>query len=71
MPEMDGVETFKRIRAQEGGLNIDTPVVVLTANAIKGSREEYFKIGFNDVCYKPTKQMELNDTLVKWTQNRA
>ena len=71
MPEMDGVETFKRIREQADGLNCDTPVVVLTANAIKGSKEEYFKIGFNDVCFKPTTQKELNATLIRWTVDRA
>ena len=67
MPEMDGVEAFKRIREQSEGLNLDTPVVVLTANAIKGSQEEYSKIGFNDICYKPTTRQELNATLIKWT----
>ena len=68
MPEMDGIETFKKIRAQNGGANHDTPVVVLTANAIKGSREEYFEVGFDDVCYKPTTQQELNAILIKWTK---
>lgn len=68
MPEMDGVETFKRIRQQEGGANLDTPIVVLTANAIKGSKEEYLEIGFNDVCYKPTTQKELIEALKNWTE---
>lgn len=68
MPEMDGVETFQRIRSQENGLNTDVPIIVLTANAIKGSKEEYLNIGFNDVCYKPTKQEELYSTLIKWTK---
>ena len=68
MPEMDGVETFQRIRSQESGLNTDVPIIVLTANAIKGSKEEYLNIGFNDVCYKPTKQEELYSTLIKWTK---
>lgn len=67
MPQMDGVETFKRICEQMDGKNTDTPIIVLTANAIKGSFEEYMKIGFNDVCYKPTKQQELFDALKKWT----
>lgn len=67
MPEMDGIEAFLKIREQENGLNLNTPVVVLTANAIKGSREEYLGVGFNDVCYKPTTQKELYETLKKWT----
>lgn len=67
MPEMDGVEAFQKIREQKDGLNQDTPVIVLTANAIKGTREEYFSIGFNDVCFKPTTQQELISALKKWT----
>ena len=53
MPGMDGVEAFHEVRKQENGLNIDTPIVVLTANAIKGSYEEYMGYGFDDVCYNP------------------
>ena len=53
MPEMDGIETFKRIRSQSDGLNKDTPVIILTANAIKGAAEEYQKIGFDDFLAKP------------------
>lgn len=67
MPEMDGIEAFRRIRMQTDGQNTDTPVIVLTANAIKGSEEEYINIGFNDVCYKPTTQKELFSVLMKWT----
>ncbi len=53
MPEMDGVETFQRIRGQENGCNRDTPVIVLTANAVKGANEEYRKLGFDDFLTKP------------------
>ena len=53
MPEIDGVECFNMIKNQEGGLNCDTPVIVLTANAIKGATEKYSEIGFADVCFKP------------------
>lgn len=67
MPEMDGIETFKHIKEQTEGPNTKTPIVVLTANAIKGSREEYLGIGFDDVCYKPTTQKELNAALIRWT----
>ena len=53
MPEIDGVECLKLIREQEGGLNNDTPIIVLTANAIKGAQEKYTQLGFADVCFKP------------------
>lgn len=66
MPGMDGIETFKRLRTQENGLNRDTPVVALTANAIKGADDRYRSLGFDDVVYKPTTQQELNAVL--WRQ---
>lgn len=66
MPGMDGVETFQKIRAQENGKNQETPVIVLTANAIKGQEDEYRSLGFDDVVYKPTTQQELNRVLWKF-----
>ena len=33
MPEMDGIECLHQLRSQVGGLNMETPVVILTANA--------------------------------------
>ena len=66
MPEMDGVEAMNAIKSQVGGQNLDTPIIVLTANAIKGSFEEYMNIGFSDVCYKPTTQKDLNEKLKTW-----
>lgn len=53
MPEVDGVECFNLIKNQENGLNAGTPVIVITANAIKGAQEKYTEIGFADVCFKP------------------
>ena len=41
MPEMDGEETMKRIRDQHDGKNVDTPIIVLTANAMQGAHIEY------------------------------
>lgn len=66
MPQMDGIEAFHAITEQENGLNKVTPVVVLTANAIKGTYEQYMDEGFVDVCYKPTTQKDLNEKLIKW-----
>ena len=53
MPEMDGVETLKKLRAQKNGPNTNTPVVALTANAIQGAREYYLDMGFENYLYKP------------------
>lgn len=65
MPGMDGIEAFKAIRVQEGGLNQRTPIVVLTANAVKGTEAEYTNVGFDDVVYKPANQEILVKTVRK------
>lgn len=59
MPEMNGVECYERIKKQTEGLNNETPVIVLTANAIKGAYENYIELGFRDVCFKPYPKDEL------------
>ncbi|MCR5520294.1 MAG: response regulator [Lachnospiraceae bacterium] len=66
MSGMDGVETLFRIREQEDGPNRDTPVIALTANAIKGAYEKYRELGFVDVVFKPTTLNDLNDMLWKY-----
>ena len=53
MPEMDGVEAMHRIKEQKDGLNRETTVIVLTANAVTGAKEEYLKEGFHDFLSKP------------------
>lgn len=53
MPEMDGVETLKAIRAMSGNINIGTPIIALTANALSGSKEYYLSEGFDGFLSKP------------------
>ncbi len=64
MPSPDGVEAFKQIRTR--GANVNTPVVVLTANALNGVEAEYRKIGFIDYLSKPVKGGDLEKALVKY-----
>ena len=66
MSGMDGVETLFRIREQADGPNRDTPVIALTANAIKGAYEKYRELGFVDVVFKPTTLNDLNEMLWKY-----
>ena len=61
MPEMDGIHTLYNLKQRASGF--DTPVVVLTANAIEGSREMYLKEGFTDYLSKPIDQVELDRVL--------
>ncbi len=51
MPEMDGIETLARLK--ESDLIGTTKVIVLTANAVVGVREQYLKEGFDDYLAKP------------------
>ncbi|MCR5508897.1 MAG: response regulator [Lachnospiraceae bacterium] len=59
MPEMDGVEAFHRIHDDKDNPNNDTPVVVLTANAIVGMRDSYLEEGFAEYISKPIDQKKL------------
>ncbi len=53
MPEMDGIECLHAIRSQTGGLNQNTPVVILTANAGGENQELYRREGFDGYLLKP------------------
>ena len=61
MPEMDGIHTLYNLKKRVSGF--DTPVVVLTANAIEGSKDMYLKEGFVDYLSKPINQVELDRIL--------
>ena len=57
MPEMDGIEATSLIRAN--GLNIDTPVVALTAYSLRGDRERFLASGMSDFLSKPVEKDDL------------
>ena len=63
MPEMNGKETFAKLKEIEG---FKTPVVALTANALSGMKEQYLKLGFNDYLAKPINKDELDEVLKKY-----
>jgi CheY-like chemotaxis protein/HPt (histidine-containing phosphotransfer) domain-containing protein len=62
MPEIDGVETTKILRAA----GIDLPIIALTANAITGVKEEFLSNGMNDLLTKPINKALLNQVLEHW-----
>ena len=66
MPEPDGIQTLQLLRQQTEGCNINTPVVVLTANAVAGSREEYLSDGFAEYLSKPIVSDKLEKILMKF-----
>lgn len=53
MPEMNGIETLHCIKALSEFPCKDTPVIVLTANAVLGAKEFYLSQGFDDFLSKP------------------
>ncbi|MCR5774206.1 MAG: response regulator [Lachnospiraceae bacterium] len=61
MPIKDGIETFGEISSK--GMNTDTPVIMLTANAVNGIEEEYKKIGFAGYLSKPIDISSLENML--------
>lgn len=66
MPEMDGVETLKKMRVQENGLCKESPVIALTANVGSESREFYRANGFQDYLAKPIHGALLEAAIVRY-----
>lgn len=66
MPQMDGIETMKRIRRQQSDTGRDVPIIALTANAVVGSREFYLNAGFRDYLSKPVDGEQLEDIIEKY-----
>ena len=66
MPKVTGTETLQLLREIP---EFKTKVVVLTANAITGSKEKYIEIGFDDYLSKPIEKPELQRVLKKFLNN--
>lgn len=65
MPGMDGIECLHAIRIQTGGLNQNTPVVILTANAGSESQALYRREGFDGYLLKPVTGIQLETELLR------
>ena len=63
MPQPDGIETLHIIRSDAQSLNRETKAVVLTANAVAGSRQMYIDEGFDDYLSKPLDSKMLEQTV--------
>ena len=66
MPEKDGIETLHELRSQKNNLNIDTPAICLTANAIAGAKNKYISEGFDDYLTKPVDYSKLEEMMLKY-----
>ena len=66
MPPPDGIEVLHTIKETAGFASSTTPVVVLTANAVVGAREQYLREGFDGYMSKPVTFKALSEILVKF-----
>jgi len=71
MPEMDGFEATKAIREfeqEENDSKYKTPIIAITANAMRGDRDKCLISGMDDYLPKPVRQKELAIILDKWNK---
>ncbi|MCA8962206.1 MAG: response regulator, partial [Planctomycetes bacterium] len=64
MPEMDGYEAMRRVRAMPGFESL--PIIALTANALPGDDEKCYAAGMNGYLPKPFRREDLRATLAQW-----
>lgn len=66
MPEMDGYEVVKRIRAGEEGSDKHFPVIVLTADVQMAQRQVYLSHGYDECLLKPVSLGQFRRLLMRW-----
>ena len=69
MPEMDGFQATKAIRALEHVSGGHVPIVAMTAQAMKGDRERCIAAGMDDYLSKPVHLDDLRSTIDRWLVN--
>jgi signal transduction histidine kinase/ActR/RegA family two-component response regulator len=70
MPIMDGIEATQRILAYEKEQNIEhTPIIALTANALKGDKERLLQAGVDEYLTKPINKHRLALILDKYIES--
>jgi PAS domain S-box-containing protein len=64
MPNMNGIEATKRILEIEKAQNLPhTPIIALTANALKGDRKKFLEAGMDEYLTKPINKKKLSEIL--------
>ena len=69
MPEMDGYEATRRIRALQSKQAREVPIVAMTANVFKEDVERCLACGMNDHVGKPVSPEEIMAKIKQWTKN--
>jgi two-component system sensor histidine kinase/response regulator len=70
MPEMDGFEATRLIRDRQKTTGQYTPIVAMTAHAMKGDREKCIAAGMDDYISKPIRDAELFEVVEKFGSER-
>ena len=68
MPVIDGPEVFRTIREDSKNKNHKTPCIVLTADALSGSKQKYLDMGFDDYISKPVEADRLKEAIRQFLQ---
>lgn len=66
LPDLSGLDVTKQIRSMEERLGYHTPIVAMTAAAMKGDRERCLAAGMDDYLSKPVAMNQLSQTLQHW-----
>ena len=66
MPEMDGIESTRKIRVLPGLRYSELPIIALTASAILDIKDSAFSVGMNDYISKPINPQELYLKMVRY-----
>jgi signal transduction histidine kinase/DNA-binding response OmpR family regulator len=71
MPEMSGLDATRAIRELEAGTGRHTPIIGVTAHALKGDREQCLAAGMDDYMSKPISPNKLAQKLEEWLAEEA
>lgn len=70
MPEMDGIETYEKMKQIPDCINKNTPVIMLTANAIAGVGDQYLQTGFSGYLSKPVRSEKLEKIIMEYLPDK-
>lgn len=70
MPKMDGYEASEQIRKLDDPYKRNTPIIALTAAALKEVREKVYAAGMNDFVTKPFNPVDLEQKLFNYAEHR-
>ena len=67
MPKLNGIEAAKQIISLEKKQMLEhTPIIALTANALKGDKEKFLEMGMDEYLTKPIDKVRLVEVLKKF-----